>query len=539
MPDETTEPIGPTEPTGPNESSGPAEPSGPNESSGPAGRDESPAPPPPPPPPQAPPPPPQAPLPPPPPGGYPTAPGGAGGYAGPYPRRLTRRMDGRLIGGVANGLGSYFNVDPVVFRVGFVALTLAGGAGILIYLLCWVLLPPAFGPNLPPGGTAGGSPHQGKAIMSTALRQGGWKTYLAIGAVLLAVVILFSPFTRPPVVLALLLIALGVLLLVQDQPGGAAPGARPAAEGPEQAATATTALSAGQGVPTGQGAPAGQEHWGAGAQPDTPDPHGAWASAPAGGQSSDMSQSSDWGQPPGWSQGSGWGEASGSPPSVEEGRGGWGSSATAVAERAPRPRAVIGWVTVALALLAGGVAGALDNFGAVNVTPAAMLALMLTVIGAGLLVASVWGRAGWLILLGVLLVPVVAATSLLNDMSVTGETGDRVERPLTLAGVNPEYRLTAGQLTIDLSQVHFGSKPTAIKARVSAGELLVTVPAEQPVTVNARAGIGDIQVLGHQTSGVQIRSDIHSGGRPGKAELGQLTIDLRIGVGSIRVVRGP
>lgn len=441
-------------------------------------------------------------------------------------------MDGRLIGGVASGLGSYFNVDPVVFRVGFVALTLAGGAGILIYLLCWVLLPPAFGPNLPPGG----SPHQGKAIMSSALRQGGWKTYLAIGAVLLAVAILFSPFTRPPVVLALLLIALGVLLLVQDQPGGAAPGARPAAGGPEQAPTATTATTA---PSAGQGAPAGQEHWSASAQPDTPDSYGAWASAPAGGQSSDWSQSSGWGQPSGWSQGSGWGQVPGSPPSVEEGRGGWGSSATAVAERAPRPRAVIGWVTVALALLAGGVAGALDNFGAISVTPAATLALMLTVIGAGLLVASVWGRAGWLILLGVLLVPVVAAASLLNGMSVTGETGDRVERPLTLAGV-PEYRLAAGQLTIDLSQVRFGSRPTAIKARVSAGELLVTVPAEQPVTVNAKAGIGDIQVLGHQTSGIQIRSDIHSGGRSGKAaELGQLTIDLRIGVGSIRVVRGP
>ena len=441
-------------------------------------------------------------------------------------------MDDRLIGGVASGLGSYFNIDPVVFRVGFVALTLAGGAGILVYLLCWVLIPPAFGPSLPPGGAAGGPPRQGQAIVSTALRQRGWRNYLAIGAVLLAVAILCSPFTRPPVVFALLLIALGVLLLVRDQPSGAVPGARPAAGGPEQASAATTAPSAEQGPP------AGQEHWAAGAPPGTPDlPHGAWASEPA------VEQSPGWRQPQGWSQGSSWGQAPGSPPSVGEGRGGWGSSAAAVAERAPRPRAIIGWVTVALALLAGGVAGALDNFGAVSVTPATTLALMLTVIGAGLLVASVWGRAGWLILLGVLLVPIVMATSLLNDVSLTGETGDQVERPLTLADVNREYRLAAGQLTIDLSQVRFGSQPTTIRARVSAGEMIITVPAEQPVTVNARAGIGDLQVLGHQTSGVQIRSDVHSDGSPGKpdrpAQLGQLTIDLRVGVGSIRVVRGP
>ncbi|HZD70013.1 MAG TPA: PspC domain-containing protein, partial [Actinomycetes bacterium] len=140
-----------------------------------------------------------------PPGGHPPPPG----YPAQLPRRITRRMDDRMIAGVASGLGAYFNVDPVVFRIGFVALTLAGGVGVLIYLLCWLLFPPVFGPQ-------GDQPRQPQTMLPAAVRQGGWKTYLAMGAVLLAVMLLFGSFTRPTVVFALLLIAVGALLLVQD-----------------------------------------------------------------------------------------------------------------------------------------------------------------------------------------------------------------------------------------------------------------------------------------------------------------------------------
>jgi phage shock protein PspC (stress-responsive transcriptional regulator) len=488
---------------------------------------QSPPPPPPPPPPQ-------------PPGGYPTAPGGAG-WQGPYPRRLTRRMDDRVLGGVASGLGAYFNVDPVVFRVGFVALTLAGGTGILIYLLCLVLLPPAYGPPTTP---AGAPPQQGQTIMSNLLRHGGWKTYLAIGAVLLAVPIIFGSFARPPVVLALLLIALGVLLLVQDQaPGGARPG-QPGPGGPGTAGGPPPPPPGGGTPPAGWG-PQGQWQPTATTTPAT----GATAAGPAGtatettapeagGEAAgEPAPPSGVGVQPGWGQVSGWGQPPGSgyPPTAA--RSGWGPSATAVMEPArPRPRSVIGWVTVALALLAGGLAGALDNAGVVNMTPASTLALMLTVIGAGLIVASLWGRAGWLIVIGILLLPAVAATSLLNDTSVTGETGDRIERPLTLAEVRPDYRLGGGQLTLDLSHVRF-TRPVAVDARVGAGELVVTVPSNVAVTIHARMGAGDIQALDEHHSGIQVRADVVRGGSGSAGS--SLTLDLRVGVGSIRVQRGP
>jgi phage shock protein PspC (stress-responsive transcriptional regulator) len=60
---------------------------------------------------------------------------------GPQPRRLTRSSSDRVIAGVAGGLGRYFDIDPIIFRIGFVVLTLAGGAGLLAYIAAWVLVP--------------------------------------------------------------------------------------------------------------------------------------------------------------------------------------------------------------------------------------------------------------------------------------------------------------------------------------------------------------------------------------------------------------
>jgi phage shock protein PspC (stress-responsive transcriptional regulator) len=58
------------------------------------------------------------------------------------PRRLTRSSSDRVLGGVAGGLGRYFDLDPIIFRIGFVVLTLAGGAGVLGYAAAWLFIPP-------------------------------------------------------------------------------------------------------------------------------------------------------------------------------------------------------------------------------------------------------------------------------------------------------------------------------------------------------------------------------------------------------------
>jgi phage shock protein PspC (stress-responsive transcriptional regulator) len=62
--------------------------------------------------------------------------------------QLRRSGTDRMAGGVCGGLAEYSGIDPLLWRVGFVGLAVAGGAGILIYLLLWVLMPST---PLPPG----------------------------------------------------------------------------------------------------------------------------------------------------------------------------------------------------------------------------------------------------------------------------------------------------------------------------------------------------------------------------------------------------
>ncbi|WP_448625569.1 PspC domain-containing protein [Geodermatophilus sp. URMC 64] len=60
----------------------------------------------------------------------------------PAPRPQLRRSGSeKMLGGVCGGLAEYSGIDPLLWRVGFVGLTVAGGAGVLVYLLLWVLMP--------------------------------------------------------------------------------------------------------------------------------------------------------------------------------------------------------------------------------------------------------------------------------------------------------------------------------------------------------------------------------------------------------------
>jgi phage shock protein PspC (stress-responsive transcriptional regulator) len=56
-------------------------------------------------------------------------------------RRLQRSRSDRMLAGVSGGLARYFEIHPAVFRVGFVVLTLLGGAGILIYAAAALVMP--------------------------------------------------------------------------------------------------------------------------------------------------------------------------------------------------------------------------------------------------------------------------------------------------------------------------------------------------------------------------------------------------------------
>ena len=55
--------------------------------------------------------------------------------------RLHRAGDGRMVAGVAQGVAEYFDIDPTLVRIGFVAATLLGGLAIPLYVAAWLLIP--------------------------------------------------------------------------------------------------------------------------------------------------------------------------------------------------------------------------------------------------------------------------------------------------------------------------------------------------------------------------------------------------------------
>ena len=56
-------------------------------------------------------------------------------------KRLYRLPAEKKIGGVCAGLGEYFDLDPVFFRLFFLVLLLFGGAGLVAYIVMWIMVP--------------------------------------------------------------------------------------------------------------------------------------------------------------------------------------------------------------------------------------------------------------------------------------------------------------------------------------------------------------------------------------------------------------
>jgi phage shock protein PspC (stress-responsive transcriptional regulator) len=409
-----------------------------------------------------------------------------GGGRGP----LVRRTDRKMIAGVASGIAAYFGIEPLLVRIAFVVLTAFGGLGALLYVLGWLLIPPA-----------GASESIG---LAAARRPAGLSTYVGLVLVIVAVGIIASSFSDPAVVWAVALIAFGIFLFQRGQDRVAPPPGEPARPAP--AVPAATAAP-GRLAEPGPAPPAAPPPWSASSapteplawdRPALPGPPPAWAAprpAPA------------WVPPP----------------------------------RRERRRAFLGPLTFGLALVVIGLATLLDNLGVVELTLARALALFLVVIGLGLLVGGWWGRAWGLIPVGLLLIPVVALASLADSEPLSGGFGQRLWQPRTAAEVRPAYRLAAGELIVDLRGVRFGPGVTSVEASLAAGRLLVVLPDEVTAEVHGRAGIGNLDLFetGDQDWGVQVDSTVTQ--PPTKAPKAgaapTVRLDAHVGYGLVEVRR--
>jgi phage shock protein PspC (stress-responsive transcriptional regulator) len=141
----------------------------------------------------------------------------------PAAKRLERSRSDRMLAGVCGGLARYFGIHPAFYRVGFVVLTLIGGAGVLIYLAAALVIP-----------------DEGKedSVASEVLREGRTRPWPLIGLGLLglAAVVLLSRVTLWPhgdAAWILLLLAGGAILVLARHGSSA----RPPEEVPPEAPT--------------------------------------------------------------------------------------------------------------------------------------------------------------------------------------------------------------------------------------------------------------------------------------------------------------
>ena len=56
-------------------------------------------------------------------------------------RRLYRKREGQIVAGVCTGLADYLGIDVTIVRLVFAALTIFGGAGVLLYVIAWAVVP--------------------------------------------------------------------------------------------------------------------------------------------------------------------------------------------------------------------------------------------------------------------------------------------------------------------------------------------------------------------------------------------------------------
>jgi signal transduction histidine kinase len=115
----------------------------------------------------------------------------------PVPRAVVRRdLEHRVLAGVCAGLGRRMGVDPVILRVAFVVAAAAGGVGILLYALAWLLIPADVG-------------ERARTTVRVLPRRASWQVAAGVGLLVLALLlslrelgIWFSDALTWPVVLA-------------------------------------------------------------------------------------------------------------------------------------------------------------------------------------------------------------------------------------------------------------------------------------------------------------------------------------------------
>ncbi|MFI9007292.1 PspC domain-containing protein [Actinosynnema sp. NPDC053489] len=404
--------------------------------------------------------------------------------------RPRRPHDGRKIAGVAAGIAQRYQIDPVIVRVAFVAMALCNGAGVLIYLLGWLLLAQA-DDEVSPAESLLGRGHSSTPTALTVLLglavvpatgffvDGG---FTMVGGVLLSVGAVY-----------LLHRGRGQLNRPEPTPAFGVPAGGAGVGGPG-VADGGAGGGAGVGVST-------EEQATGRVNPPAWDPLGAAPFA--------------WDLP-----------EPGGPP----------EPARPVEPVPARRRSRVGGATfgAALVVLAGSLVASAysDWFRAGHV-----IGLLVAVLGAGMVLGALRGGGGrglvWLVV--PLSVAGVVLTSVDFDVDA-GEVGSTRARPTAVAEVQERYAAGVGEVELDLTALpDSGSVTTAVE--VGLGSARVRVPADADVTVDCRADLGSVRCLGRESDGEGRYEQVTDYGADGPGGL-KVVLDVRSDLGEVEVSRG-
>ena len=215
--------------------------------------------------------------------------------------------------------------------------------------------------------------------------------------------------------------------------------------------------------------------------------------------------------------------------------------------RAPKARSILGPVTLSAAALVTGLLLLLRELGTTGITGPRVLAAAMLVVGVGLLVGTWYGRARWLLAvglaLGLVLVPVAAFSG--TPGPFRAGVGERTWIP-TGDDRRTVFELGAGEATLDLRQLSPAMSdgapmPRSLRAEVGLGSLVVLVPQDLTVSITSSVRLGELVVLDTDGRRTAVASENPRGisttrsyGPPGDR---QLELELVVGAGEIEVRR--
>lgn len=476
------------------------------------------------------------------PGGGPGSTGTSPGTAFTSRYGLIRPAQGRYLAGVCAAIGRATNTDPILWRVLLAVLGFFGGIGILVYVAAWLIIP-AEGDTASPVEALLG---RGRSSMSPV-------TVLILG-ILVAVMFGFIVTDGFRAVLLGTAILIGGALLINRDPRRAAEagshGAPSATPGP------TAPMPPAAGWPSGYppltapiGGPASAP---APAPPYSAAPPPPATTAPAAHPSAPLPQppmpAGLTGYPPAGPPAAGapWGPPAGyRAPFAPHGPYAIGNQQTPhptpppwrKPAKPPRERSRLGAVTFSMIFVALGAVAILDLTNAVQIWPSTYFAAVLVTIALGLLVGTWFGRARWLIALGLVAACALGVSSLAESYSQIREDGTVTWAPADHTALADRYETRFGDATLDLTQLDFTGQDRQVTAEVSVGRLVVMLPREVDVTVLVKTHAGEAEVLGKFFSGVPEMTRTVTDLGPDGTGGGTLRLYLRVDAGKAEVLR--